>query len=108
MVKPRIGSALKVVDAQIVASRESSTESWVSVEMAAVGLRLRWSAVQARKPSRRKPPRWPRRAGNLPIIVGELDNRDVLPSPSKNQIFKFFLIFSHDFVKVSNFDEFKN
>ena len=39
MVKPRIGSALKVVDAQIAASRESSTESWVSVEMAAVALR---------------------------------------------------------------------
>ena len=84
-----------------------------SVEMAAVGLRLRWSAVQARKPSRRKPPRWPRRAGNLPIIVGELDNRDVLPSPSKikysiGDVFQFFLISSHDFVKISNFDEFKN
>ena len=81
MVKPRIGSALKVVDAQIAASRESSTESWVGRDGSS-GFEAPLASVQARRPSRRKPPRWPRRAGNLPIIVGEFD-RDVLPSPSK-------------------------
>ena len=112
MVKPRIGSALKVVDAQIAASRESSTESWVSVEMAAVALRLRWRRSKPENPVVENHPDGRGGLATYPsLLVSWIGMFYQVLQKSNIQLgmsFKFFLIFSHDVVKINNSDEFKN
>ena len=112
MVKPRIGSALKVVDAQIAASRESSTESWVSVEMAAVALRLRWRRSKPENPVVENHPDGRGGLATYPsLLVSWIRMFYQVLQKSNTQLgisVKFFLIFSHDVVKISIFDEFKN
>ena len=112
MVKPRIGSALKVVDAQIAASRESSTESWVSVEMAAVALRLRWRRSKPENPVVENHPDGRGGLATYPSLLVSWIRMfyQVLQKPNIQLgiSVKFFLIFSHDVVKMWNFNEFKN
>ena len=112
MVKPRIGSALKVVDAQIAASRESSTESWVSVEMAAVALRLRWRRSKPENPVVENHPDGRGGLATYPsLLVSWIRMFYQVLQKSNTQLgisVKFFLIFSHDVIKMCNFNEFKN
>ena len=110
MVKPRIGSALKVVDAQIAASRESSTESWVGRDGSSGFERLRWRRSKPENPVVENHPDGRGGLATYPsLLVRWIGMFYQVLQKSNIQLgisFKFFVIFSHDFVKISNFNEF--